>query len=73
MLEYSDALLLLPYIDALFLLARVGETKVTDLRELDKRCRLAGKSVNGVIMNCLRPIGPKLRKSKKIKSEMTET
>lgn len=71
MLEYSDALLLLPYIDALFLLARVGDTKISDLHELDKRCRLAGKSVNGVVMNGLRPIGPKLRQSKKTIREMT--
>jgi tyrosine-protein kinase Etk/Wzc len=72
MLEFSDAMLLLPYIDAVFLLARVGDTKISDLRELDKRCRLAGKSVDGVVMNGLRPIGAKLLKSKKPTAEMIE-
>jgi tyrosine-protein kinase Etk/Wzc len=59
-LEYSDALLLLPYTNALFILARVGETSISDLREVDKRCRLAGKSVDGVLLNCVQPKGLKL-------------
>jgi tyrosine-protein kinase Etk/Wzc len=60
LLEYSDALLLLPYTNALFILARVGETSISDLREVDKRCRLAGKSVDGVLLNCVQPKGLKL-------------
>jgi tyrosine-protein kinase Etk/Wzc len=59
-LENSDALLLLPYTNALFILARVGETSISDLREVDKRCRLAGKSVDGVLLNCVQPKGLKL-------------
>jgi tyrosine-protein kinase Etk/Wzc len=60
LLEYSDALLLLPYTNALFIVARVGETRICDLREVDKRCRLAGKNVDGVLLNCVQPKGLKL-------------